>query len=241
MGISAALHVAVLGIRLDGPSRPRGGVAAKPTDATTFGGLHVLDIVTADPDVAAPGVAPATEAPTSERATAPPAVPTLIETVDREPAPAAERLGVPERDERLLGPATDPLGGDVDPLQVERATLLGLMEAYHDSTVSAAAAPRPTDWSLGVADGGRVSLTPGRIQIGDRALVYCRGVYSPSDCGFGSTPGKLESARNALRTFGEVQRQAARMDIENGWRERAAAIRLRNDAARDSTRTRGGA
>ena len=157
----------------------------------------------------------------------PPAVPTLIETVDREPAPAAERLGVPERDERLLGPAADPLGGDVDPLQVERATLLGLMEACHDSTVSAAAAPRPTDWSLGVADGGRVSLTPGRIQIGDRALVYCRGVYSPSDCGFGSTPGKLESARNALRTFGRSSAPSG----PHGHRERVERAGRRDPAA----------
>ncbi|MGH7507594.1 MAG: hypothetical protein ACRELX_18220, partial [Longimicrobiales bacterium] len=125
-----------------------------------------------------------------------------------------------------------PLRPELDPLNNVRARIYGQLEAYNDSIAAVAEAARSaTDWTHRDANGDRWGVSPGKIHLGKITL--------PLPFGFSVPPGRREEYNERMRTFNEIQMQAGRAEIEKTFEARVRAIRERNQAKRDSTRSSG--
>jgi hypothetical protein len=129
-------------------------------------------------------------------------------------------------DPRLWVPPPPP-----DALDETTRALLPLyatLDAWNDSTQAAALrAAKATDWTTTDANGNRWGISPGQIHLGKITL--------PLPFGFAPPPGRRDEIAGRVRSWGEIQRQAADADARATIAERAKAIRERKAAERRDT------
>jgi hypothetical protein len=236
LALSAIVHVlALLLIRFEGQeaavpfrsptvtSRPVGieVVNIRPVAETTVPAAREPERVTLparpqeEPPVRPAPAAEAEEPPTADR------VPTITERI-------SPRMGDP----RLFAPPERPLPALVDREATARERLLARIGAYNDSAAAAAAAAESaTDWTLKGANGERWGFSPKGIHLGSFTL--------PIPLNFAPPPGRREELAERNRRWGEIEGQRVRETGRATFDERVRSIRERNDAKRDSTRTRG--
>ena len=91
-------------------------------------------------------------------------------------------------------------------------------------------------WTLGSEGATRWGLTPGTLHLGTAAVPVClNGGTTAEDCGFGLLPNRREAFARWLDTYKDIDGQSARYLLETEWSVRAAAVRVRRDAARTDT------
>lgn len=172
---------------------------------------------------------PAPEAP---RVSTTPVVPPTIEEPARVGASSDRDQSILNRvrpkstDSRLWVPPPPP-----EPLDATSRALLPLyanLDAWNDSTAAAAlAAAKATDWTTTDANGNRWGISPGQLHLGKITL--------PLPFSFSPPPGRRDEIAGRVRSWGEIQRQAADADARATIKERAKAIRARKDAERRDT------
>ena len=115
----------------------------------------------------------------------------------------------------------------------EELILSSRIVSWYDSvSVARAAEDRLTDWTFTDSKGGRWGVADGRIYLGD--------IVVPVPLFFAAPVGKRDFNARRIWEFEEIERQSQRFLIEESWKERSAAIRVRRDreraAARDTIR-----
>jgi len=131
---------------------------------------------------------------------------------------------------RRVGPS--PLGPtrptvSASPWPIERRSVVRTLARVLDSIAEAEAVEQDIrTWS-----GGDFSASPGQMSFFGLKLPYCGGGANSSDCGFGVSPWRRAESQNRRVRLGEIRSSAHLVDI----RERAARMRARRDAQRDTT------
>jgi len=105
---------------------------------------------------------------------------------------------------------------------------------YIDSiTTVNTAEQRARDWTITGSNGARWGVSPARIRMGSITIplqfLDTGTVMIPS-------AGRRDEYTNRLRTFSEIQEQAARSELRKTFEARVRAIRERNVTKRDSIR-----
>jgi len=236
LGISLVVHVVLVlsYAAFAGRLRPETASFPLPTaSGEPAGGLVVLRIVEFDDEEALAIPEPEEVAvPELEAPAAPfPGVEEEPGQVLVEPGrTVAERLRPNLRDPRIWAP--DRALGALTPELLEELVVAGLLEEWVDSMRAAAAADSAlTDWTVTGEDGKRWGVANGRIYLGDYSL--------PLPFEFGVNPWARQQANDRMYQWEEITRQGRTMEIRDGWRERAQAIRERRDRERaqaDTTR-----
>ncbi|MGH7507350.1 MAG: hypothetical protein ACRELX_16975, partial [Longimicrobiales bacterium] len=158
---------------------------------------------------------------------------------DRDPSPASvlDRLAPRAGESRLWERPGRPLRPELDPLNKVHARVSDQLNRYNDSIAAAAAAAgRATDWTQRDADGDRWGISPARIHLGR----FTFGLQlDTTEWVFRAPPGRRDEQNARIRTFEETRLQARRAEIDRAFDVRVRAIRERNGAKRDSSRTSG--
>jgi len=145
--------------------------------------------------------------------------------VDRDPD-LLNRVRPKGTDPRLWVPPPPP--DELDETTRALLPLYATLDAWNDSTRAAAlAAAKATDWTTTDANGNRWGISPGQIHLGKITL--------PLPFGFAPPPGRRDEIAGRVRSWGEIQRQAADADARATIEERAKAIRERKAAERRDT------
>jgi hypothetical protein len=113
----------------------------------------------------------------------------------------------------------------------EREELLAsarIVEWYDSVAAATAAEDRLTDWTFRDGNGGRWGVADGKIYLGDFAI--------PVPINFGTPVGKRDEWARRTWEFEEINRQSQQFLIQQAWKERSAAIRLRRDRERAEAR-----
>ena len=111
------------------------------------------------------------------------------------------------------------------PEAVVRERIASRLQEYNDSLAGEAAArTRATDWTVKDGEGGRWGVSPGKIHLGDVTL--------PLPFAFSPPPGRRDEIAGRVRTWHEINAQAARAEGEEIVRDRIRAIRERAEQER---------
>jgi len=138
------------------------------------------------------------------------------------PATLADRLRPGEKDPRLWFLPPEELV-ELSPEQLLQLELALAIAALGDSAAAIAEAQRRgTDWTFMDSRGRRWGISPGQIHLGDITI--------PLPFGFVPPPNTLAARR--AREDAEIANQAARQEVNQALRGRAAEIRRRRDAER---------
>ena len=138
--------------------------------------------------------------------------------------------------DRLMGSAPNPtLMAPVDGApprvgpEAARFRIAERLGAFNDSIMAEAAlAERNSDWTKTDAQGNRWGISPGKIHLGKITIPLNNNgenLFRPSD-------GRREEVANSLRSWSEINRQAAREDVKDSFEERVKEIRKRKEAER---------
>jgi hypothetical protein len=151
----------------------------------------------------------------------------------RRPEPgssAAERLRYRMGSAEVWRPqAPLPPAGEPSPDEVVRGRVASQLQEYNDSvSAEAAARARATDWTVKDKDGGRWGVSPGAIHLGSVTLPLP----------FELSPPPEVAAR--VRSWSEIQDQAARVETREVFDERVRAIRERAEQERARRAAGGG-
>lgn len=224
--VSAALHLLALffvGFRIDTSSELR---APPPRLLRIVPVMQAYEIAVVDAEV------PSIEAQLPEREKP---VVEVTPIVPSGPAPgiapraAREALDPSLERLRYRTPRTDvwrrsdppPRSGE----EVVRERVAARLDAYNDSVAAdAAASARATDWTVKDADGGRWGVSPGAVHLGSITL--------PLPFTVAAAPGRREEFAGRVRTWNELQDQAARVEGKEVFDERVKAIRERLEKER---------
>jgi hypothetical protein len=114
---------------------------------------------------------------------------------------------------------------ELSPDERVRARIATQLEQYNDSVAAEAdARARALDWTIKTADGGRWGISPGAIHLG--------GITLPLPVEFSPPPDKRAEVAGRVRTWSEIQQQAARAETRDIFNERVRAIREKNEQER---------
>ncbi|MDA0311446.1 MAG: hypothetical protein O2992_04955 [Gemmatimonadetes bacterium] len=238
-GLSAVLHVVmillygVFGLELR-PESPEFQVPITDRDPEGMEVLRLIEFAEED-EPARPD-----EPEAIEEIEVPVVAPTAV-FIDREPGadlgpppPSGADLIRPDLKDARLWRSLDPSIAELSLEQREELLLSGRIVEWFDSLTIAIEAERAlTDWTFTDADGKRWGFADGKIYLGDMVLPGMT---------FGVPVGKRDEYAERMWQWDEIQRQGARMEVVESWKERQAAIRERRDrerAARPDT-IRGG-
>jgi hypothetical protein len=127
-------------------------------------------------------------------------------------------------------PAEEPSADDV-----VRARVAAQLREYNDSVAGEAAdRARATDWTVPDGSGGKWGVSPGAIHLGSVTL--------PLPFALGTPPGRRDEIAGRVRSWTEIQEQAARAEGREVFDDRVRAIRERTERerARRNEATTGG-
>jgi hypothetical protein len=149
-----------------------------------------------------------------------------------EPAAAAEAgTSVRDRLQYRMGSAEvwrpqAPLPAEeMTPDERVRARVASQLQEYNDSVAAEAlAAARATDWTVKDGNGGRWGVSPGALHLGS--------VTVPLPFELSTPPGRREEVAGRIRSWTEIQDQAARVEGREILDERIRAMRERADQER---------
>jgi hypothetical protein len=142
------------------------------------------------------------------------------------PRTAAERLRPGEKDPRLWFILPEEIVG-LSPEQRLQLEMALAVRAMGDSAAAAAAmASAFTDWTYVDDEGRRWGFSPGQLHLGDITI--------PLPFGFEPPPNSLAARRT--QQDAAIAAQAARQEVRQTLRDRAAEIRRRRDAERARAR-----
>jgi hypothetical protein len=120
-------------------------------------------------------------------------------------------------------PPADP--GELSPADRVHERVASRLQEYNDSLAAATAArDRALDWTVEDAEGKRWGVSPGQIHLGDVTL--------PLPFAFAPPPGRRDEIAGRIRTFEEIQYQAAQVETRQVIDDRARAMRERIDRER---------
>ncbi len=237
-GLSLLAHLVLLILYSGVAGPPSFRVAPSGEGPPEMDGMELVNLVaTSDEDLPRPdepeeededripvpvpvaGEQPAGEQPSDET---PVVDPGETETRGRR---AVDELRVQQQDERLW----TPLDEEFTRVSAERfleSDLAWQLGLWQDSVaMEAARAAAATDWTWTDDNGDRWGVSPGQLHLGSITL--------PFPFSFGTNPGRFDEMQMRSYIDGEIARGAATYVIQEGWRERAAAIRRRADRERN--------
>jgi len=214
--------------------RPDAAAFPLPSDVGSEQGVVVIQIVTLDdPEIERPETPEEVmEVELPPAAVATPTVDGAIAILVPPGPSAAERLRPRLVDARFW--ARPPAEFWELPVELREELILSsrIVSWYDSVSVARAAEDRLTDWTFTDSKGGRWGVADGRIYLGD--------IVVPVPLFFAAPVGKRDFNARRIWEFEEIERQSQRFLIEESWKERSAAIRVRRDreraAARDTIR-----
>lgn len=131
------------------------------------------------------------------------------------------RMGSPE----VWRPQGAPPPKEMSPDEVVRARVASQLQEYNDSVSGESAArARATDWTVKDGDGGKWGVSPGSIHLGSITLPLPFALSTP--------PGRRDEVAGRIRSWTEIQDQAARAETREVFDERVRAIRERAERER---------
>jgi hypothetical protein len=150
-----------------------------------------------------------------------------------DPGSLLDRIRPRGTDPRLRVP-TPPIRVEetkADPFTSALAPLYAQFDAYNDSARAAAeAAARATDWTATDENGNRWGISPSGIHLGKITI--------PIPIGFSPPPGRRDELSGRVSGWSAIRRQSGETEARESFEDRVKAIRERNAAKRDTSRTR---
>jgi hypothetical protein len=153
------------------------------------------------------------------------------------PPPAADAAPVRDRLRYRMGsaevwrPQTDPLGDVMSPEEVVIARIAAELQQFNDS-LAAAGASAP-DWTVTDRNGDRWGVGPGGV-------IHLGKITVPVPVQFQTPPGRRDEVNARVRSWTEIQLQAARIETADIINERIQLIRERLEQERAAAAARGG-
>jgi hypothetical protein len=130
---------------------------------------------------------------------------------------------------------------DVEEAARIRAPIREGVAAINDSIAAAdERESKASDWTSSDEEGGRWGISPDRVHLGGLTLKLRHCTVEPCEGWLFPTPAdRKDEYENRLGGFAEIRLQVSRADLEDALRVRAAAVRARMNAQRDSTEAGG--
>lgn len=230
---SAAVHALVLGLPLERPDAPDADGRARRAVTDSRQVMRAIRIVETSGAARAPDAPPAPERPRPPREAGARAA---VEPHAAH-APPAARLAPRLTDPRLWRPISPSLWS-TDPGRAEQGRIRRRAAAYNRDREGVYISPGEDMgvWTLRDGNDDRWGFSPGAMHLGALTIPLCSGRFDAANCGFGLPPSERDAYHAALRARLEIRLQ----DLRSGLLERAAAMRARADARRDSARASGG-
>jgi hypothetical protein len=132
-------------------------------------------------------------------------------------------LSAPPIDTRLVSPLNP--GALITGVETSRDRLAASIAAYNDSIMAEdAAARRARDWTKTDSEGRLWGARDGKI--------YVAGVALPIPLAIATPPGRRDEINARTRGWAEIEAQASRSEIKDGFQDRVKEIRKRKEAER---------
>ena len=233
IGVSAVFHIVAIVLYAVaftqwGPRETVLGVVSPSRTATGMRVVRVLEIEFPDLTAEPPEELPETEEILLEFPDAGPPVPGPGPVELNEPPGgrrAADVLRVRSSDTRLWREAM-PEAFELTEAERMQLQLAGRLEAWTDSVAVAVAAELAlTDWTTTDDQGRKWGISPGQLHLG--------GITLPLPFYFGGNSIQRELAARRAWEDQDILNGANAQGVRSSWRERAEAIRRRQDRNRD--------
>jgi hypothetical protein len=140
-------------------------------------------------------------------------------------ASARDRLQYRMGSAEVWRPQTTLPVEELSPDEIVRARVASQLQEYNDSvSAESAARARATDWTVKDGSGGKWGVSPGSIHLG--------GITLPLPFALNTPAGRRDEVAGRIRSWTEIQDQAARAETREIFDDRVRAIRERNERER---------
>ncbi|HEX6132344.1 MAG TPA: hypothetical protein VFZ24_00085 [Longimicrobiales bacterium] len=142
-----------------------------------------------------------------------------VETVD--PLSVRDRLRYRMTTPQVWRAPSEDLAVEMSDEERVHQRIAAQLAEYNDSVAAEAAMrERASDWTVKDADGNRWGVSPGFIHLGSISIPV-------GDSYLAAAPGRREEFAGRVRTWDEIQIQAARVDANESFKSRVKAIEER--------------